>query len=302
MKATNFGKVAVLMGGASAEREISLKSGAAVLAALQRRRVDAHALDPDARVLQLLHDAQFDRAFVILHGRGGEDGVIQGALETIGMPYTGCGVLASALAMDKFRCKLLWQGVGLPTPPFVLLCGEEDLTVAAGLGFPLMVKPVREGSSIGMGRAEDEAQLRAAWKLAARFDALVLAERWIDGDEYTCAVLGDQALPIIRLETPRTFYDYEAKYSANTTRYHCPSGLSGGQEARFRALSLEAFQVLDASGWGRVDLLVDAQGDPWLLEINTVPGMTDHSLVPMAAKAAGIDFDELVWRILETAQ
>jgi D-alanine-D-alanine ligase len=298
-QAQGFGKVAVLMGGTSAEREISLKSGAAVLAALRRRGVDAHAVDPDRRVLQSLQDGGFDRAFVILHGRGGEDGVIQGALETIGMPYTGCGVLASAIGMDKFRCKLLWQGLGLPTPPFALLRGEEDLAAAAALEFPQMVKPVHEGSSIGMARADDAAGLRAAWEDAARFDTLVLAERWISGAEYTCAVLGGEALPVIRLETPRGFYDYAAKYLADTTRYHCPAGLSHADEARFRALALEAFAAVGGRGWGRVDLMADAAGRPWLLEVNTAPGMTDHSLVPMAARAAGIDFDELVWRILE---
>ncbi len=296
----DFGKVAVLMGGRSAEREISLKSGAAVLDALLRRGVDAHAVDPDVTVLQRLRDEAFDRAFVILHGRGGEDGVIQGALETIGMPYTGCGVLASALGMDKYRCKLLWQGVGLPTPGFAVLRGEQDLARAGELGFPLMVKPAHEGSSIGMARAEDADQLHDAWRAAAEYDALVLAERWITGGEYTCAILDGEALPLIRLETPRGFYDYEAKYHADNTLYHCPAGLTEQDEARFRGLCLEAFEAIGGSGWGRVDLLTDADGEPWLLEANTVPGMTDHSLVPMAARAAGIDFDELVWRILCT--
>jgi D-alanine-D-alanine ligase len=301
VKATDFGKVAVLMGGTSAEREISFKSGVAVLAALQRRGVDAHGVDPDARVLQLLQEQGFDRAFIMLHGRGGEDGVIQGALETIGMPYTGCGVLGSALGMDKYRCKLLWQGAGLPTPPFALLHGPEDLAAAAALGFPLMVKPAHEGSSIGMARVDDQEQLAVARGAAAEYDSLVLAERWIGGEEYTCAVLEERALPIIRLETPRDFYDYEAKYNSDSTRYHCPSGLSAEREAQFRALALEAFRVVDGASWGRVDLLTDAEGEPWLLEVNTVPGMTDHSLVPMAAKADGIDFDELVWRILRTS-
>ena len=301
VKATDFGKVAVLMGGTSAEREISLKSGAAVLAALQRRGVDAHGVDSDARVLQLLQQQGFDRAFILLHGRGGEDGVIQGAMHTIGMPYTGCGVLGSALGMDKYRCKLLWQGAGLPTPPFALLRGPGDLAAAAALGFPLMVKPAHEGSSIGMARADDSEQLAAARAAAAGYDNLVLAERWIGGEEYTCAVLEERALPIIRLETPRDFYDYEAKYNSEGTRYHCPSGLSEEREAQFRALALEAFRAVDGAGWGRVDLLTDAEGEPWLLEVNTVPGMTDHSLVPMAAKAEDIDFDELVWRILRTS-
>jgi D-alanine-D-alanine ligase len=300
-RAQAFGKVAVLMGGRSAEREISLKSGRAVLGALLRRGVDAHAVDPDARVLQWLQEQGFDRAFIMLHGRGGEDGVMQGALEIIGMPYTGCGVLASALGMDKYRCKLLWQGLRLPTAPFVLLQDEPDLVQARTLGFPLMVKPVHEGSSIGMARAEDAAGLRAAWMEAARHDSQVLAERWISGREYTCAVLGDQALPLIRLETPRGFYDYEAKYLVDSTRYHCPAGLPEAEEARFRTLALDAFHAVGGRGWGRVDLMTDAEGAPWLLEVNTVPGMTDHSLVPMAARAAGMAFDELVWRILETA-
>jgi len=298
MNPDEFGKVAVLMGGRSAEREISLKSGAAVLEALLRRGVDAHKVDPDAAVTQTLRDQGFDRAFIVLHGRGGEDGVMQGALEVIGMPYTGCGVLASAVGMDKYRCKLLWRGRGLPTPGFALLREEADLEAAAGLGFPLMVKPVHEGSSIGMARADDPEQLRAAWRAAAEYDRLVLAERWIQGGEYTCAILDGEPLPIIRLETPRGFYDYEAKYQADSTRYHCPAGLSEQDEQRFRALCLEAFEAIGGKGWGRVDLLTDESGEPWLLEANTVPGMTDHSLVPMAARAAGIDFDELVWRIL----
>jgi D-alanine-D-alanine ligase len=301
MKAADFGKVAVLMGGSSAERAVSLKSGTAVLAALRAREVDAHAVDPDAQLLQRLQEQGFDRAFICLHGRGGEDGVIQGALEILGMPYTGSGVLGSALGMDKYRCKLLWQGAGLPTPGFAVLRAEEDLAQAVEIGFPLMVKPAHEGSSIGMGRADDPRQLRETWQAAAHYDSLVLAERWISGQEYTCALLGDQALPLIRLETPRSFYDYEAKYAADSTRYHCPCGLPEATEARFRALALTAFRSAGGSGWGRVDLLTDADGEPWLLEVNTVPGMTDHSLVPMAARAEGIGFDELVWRILHTS-
>lgn len=301
MQAADFGKVAVLMGGRSAEREISLKSGAAVLAALLRRGVDAQSLDPDERVLERLREGGFDRVFIMLHGRGGEDGVIQGALETIGMPYTGSGILASALGMDKYHCKLIWRALGLPTPPFVCLRGEADLPQAEALGFPLMVKPAHEGSSIGMGRAEDPASLRAAWGAAARHDGVVLAERWISGGEYTCAILDDQVLPLIRLETPHAFYDYEAKYLANSTRYHCPCGLAPEVERRFQTLALEAFQSLGCQGWGRVDLLTDQAGEPWLLEVNTLPGMTDHSLVPMAARVAGLDFDELVWRILGTS-
>ncbi|WP_373509349.1 D-alanine--D-alanine ligase [Thiocapsa sp.] len=296
-----FGKVAVLLGGCAAEREISLKSGSAVLAALLRQGIDAHALDPDERVLERLRTEGFDRAFVILHGRGGEDGQIQGALETIGMPYTGSGVLGSALGMDKYRCKLAWTGCGLPTAASVLLRTEADLAGAETLGFPLMIKPVHEGSSIGMARVEDRAALADAWRTARGYDALVLAERWIQGAEYTCAILGQEALPMIRLETPHAFYDFEAKYRADSTRYHCPCGLPAAEESRLQRLALDAFEATGASGWGRVDLMVDGSGQPFLLEINTVPGMTDHSLVPMAARVAGLDFDTLVWRILETS-
>jgi D-alanine-D-alanine ligase len=296
-----FGKVAVLLGGRAAEREVSLRSGAAVLAALRHQGVDAHALDPDESVLTELRGGGFDRAFIVLHGRGGEDGVMQGALETIGLPYTGSGVLGSALGMDKYRTKLVWEGRGLPTAASVLLTREADLEGAAALGFPLMVKPAHEGSSIGMARVEDSVALAAAWNVAREYDAEVLAERWIQGAEYTCAILGREALPMIRLETPHAFYDYDAKYRANSTRYLCPCGLSGAEERRLQTLALEAFDAAGASGWGRVDLMVDGEGRPFLLEINTVPGMTDHSLVPMAARAAGLDFDALVLRILETS-
>jgi D-alanine-D-alanine ligase len=296
-----FGKVAVLLGGRAAEREISLKSGSAVLAALLREGIDAHAMDPDARVLEHLRSGGFDRAFIILHGRGGEDGQIQGALETIGIPYTGSGVLGSALGMDKYRCKLAWAGCGLPTAESVLLRTEADLASAEAIGFPLMIKPVQEGSSIGMARVEDAGALADAWRSAKAYDAMVLAERWIQGAEYTCAILGQEALPMIRLETPHAFYDFEAKYRADSTRYHCPCGLPAAEESRLQRLALDAFEATGASGWGRVDLMVDESGQPFLLEINTVPGMTDHSLVPMAARVAGLDFDTLVRRILETS-
>ncbi|HYN76892.1 MAG TPA: D-alanine--D-alanine ligase [Lamprocystis sp. (in: g-proteobacteria)] len=296
-----FGKVAVLLGGQAAEREVSLKSGHAVHSALRARGVDAHPLDPDERVLEDLRTGGYARAFIVLHGRGGEDGVIQGALETIAMPYTGSGVLGSALGMDKYRTKLAWVGAGLPTAPSVLLRGDADLAAAAAIGFPLMVKPAHEGSSIGMARVEDPAALAAAWQAARKHDSLVIAERWIKGAEYTCAILGREALPLIRLETPHAFYDYDAKYRADSTRYHCPCGLPTAQEARLRQLSLDAFDAVGASGWGRVDLMQDEAGVPYLLEINTVPGMTDHSLVPMAARGAGIDFESLVIRILETS-
>jgi len=293
-----FGKVAVLMGGESAEREISLRSGAAVLGALQRCGVDAHGLDAGADLLQRLPREGYDRAFIILHGRGGEDGVVQGALERLGLPYTGSGVLGSALAMDKCRTKALWRGLGLPTPESVLLRGTGDLAAAERLGYPLMIKPSREGSSIGMAKVEDAGQLHAAWQAAAGYDTEVMAERWIQGREYTASLLQGEALPLIRLETPHLFYDYAAKYHADTTRYHCPCGLPEAEEAELKTLCLEAFEAVGASGWGRVDLMLDEQQRPWLIEVNTVPGMTDHSLVPMAARAAGIDFDELVLRIL----
>lgn len=297
-----FGKVAVLMGGQSAEREISLKSGTAVLNALLARGVDAHGIDADASVLNTLKTGGFDRVFIALHGRGGEDGVIQGALENVGLPYTGSGVLASALGMDKLRTKQLWLGAGLPTPSFRMLDAETNPdAVVFDLGLPLAVKPSREGSSIGITRVTQVDQLRTAWEQALNYDKAVLVEPWIEGGEYTGAVLRDEALPLIRLETPREFYDYQAKYFADDTQYHCPCGLSAEREDELRNLVKKAFDALDCHGWGRVDLMVDKQDRPWLLEVNTIPGMTDHSLVPMAAREAGIDFQELVWRILETS-
>lgn len=300
--ADKFGKVALLLGGQSAEREVSLKSGGAVLAALVRQGVDVHALDPaEAGTLERLRTGGFDLVFIILHGRGGEDGQIQGALESIGLPYTGSGVLGSALGMDKYRCKLLWQGCGLPTADFALMAGEADLEKAGALGFPLMIKPAHEGSSIGMSRANDAEELASARRAAAEYDSRVLAERWIAGPEYTCAILDGEALPIIELETPHAFYDYDAKYFADTTSYICPCGLPDADELRFRAMCVDAFEAVGASGWGRVDFMLDEKGQPYLLEVNTVPGMTDHSLVPMAAKVRGLDFDALVWRILETS-
>jgi len=297
-----FGRVAVLLGGWSAEREVSLKSGRAVLAALQARGVAAEAVDVGPDVLQRLAAGGYDRAFNALHGRGGEDGVMQGALEVLGLPYTGSGVLASALCMDKLRTKQVWAGAGLPTPPYAVLdANSEPEAVAAAVGLPLIVKPVHEGSSIGMSKVEDAAGLAAAYEAAAEYDAEVMAEAWVSGAEYTVAVLAGEALPTIRLETPRDFYDFEAKYEADTTRYHCPAGLPPEDERALQTLALEAFAALGGEGWGRVDLFRDRDGRPWLLEVNTIPGMTDHSLVPMAAKAAGIGFEELVWRILETS-
>ena len=300
-----FGKVAVLYGGHSAERAVSLKSGAAVLAALQAQGIDAHGVDPGERpagtICRNLADGGFDRVFIVLHGRGGEDGVIQGALETLGLPYTGSGVLGSALGMDKVRCKRLWRAEGLPTAAYAVLRDAADLARAAqAVGFPMMVKPSLEGSSIGMTRVETSDDLERAWIEARRYDPTVLAEHWLPGPEYTAGVVAGEALPLIRLETPRVFYDYAAKYHSNDTRYHCPCGLPKAEEAALQTLILRAFEAVGASGWGRVDLMLDADGRPHLLEVNTVPGMTDHSLVPMAAQARGMDFGALVRRILET--
>jgi len=286
------------MGGWAAERDISLLSGNAVLQGLLERGVDAHAVDVDRNVLKLLGDGEYDRAFVVLHGRGGEDGVIQGALEVLQLPYTGSGVLGSALAMDKYRCKLLWQGMGLPTPGFAMIHRQEDLQAAAEIGFPMMIKPAHEGSSIGMSKVENKDQLHAAWQLASRYDSAVLAEAWIEGPEYTVAIMGDQPLPLIRLETDNTFYDYQAKYESDETRYLLPCGLDVEQETDLQQLALSAFKGVAAAGWGRVDIMLDEAGEAWLIEVNTVPGMTDHSLVPMAANAAGMDFPELVWQLL----
>jgi D-alanine-D-alanine ligase len=294
--------VAVLMGGRSAEREISLKSGAMVLAALKRSGVDAHPFDPRDRRLEELAAEKFERAFIALHGRFGEDGTVQGALEYLGIPYTGSGVMASALAMDKWRTKLLWQATGMPTPGYELLTPQQDhAAVAARLGLPLMVKPASEGSSIGMTKVASVEALGAAYELAAGYDKAVIAETFIEGVELTAGILGDESLPLIRLETPRTFYDYEAKYFADDTRYVCPCGLPEAREQRVRQVAFDAFELLGCSGWGRVDLMLDRAGDPYLLEVNTVPGMTDHSLVPMAARAKGISFEDLCVRILESA-
>ncbi|MGO8755182.1 MAG: D-alanine--D-alanine ligase [Gallionellaceae bacterium] len=297
---SHFGKVAVLFGGRSAEREVSLKSGAAVLAALQRSGVDAHAFDPAVRELQALRDEGFERAFIMLHGRYGEDGTVQGALELMDIPYTGSGVLASALAMDKWRTKLVWQAAGLPIPAYELLTADSDFdAVAQRLGLPLFVKPANEGSSVGITKVKRGGELRAAWEEAARHDKLVLAEQYIGGGEYTVAILGGQALPVIKIEPAGEFYDYEAKYLRNDTRYLCPCGLAAEREAGMQHLAQMAFDLIGGSGWGRVDLLTDKSGKSYLLEVNTAPGMTDHSLVPMAARQAGMSFEQLVLKILQ---
>lgn len=297
-----FGKVAVLMGGWSAERPISLLSGAAVLAGLRARGVDAHGVDVDrARVLGLKAEG-FDCVWNALHGPGGEDGTVPAALELQGLPYTGSGVLASALAMDKARCKAIWMAAGLPTPAFRMLHADTDFDrVANDLGLPLFVKPAHEGSSIGMSRVDQANQLSAAWREAAKYDAEVLAEQFIEGGEYTAAVLGDTVLPLIQIEAATGFYDYHAKYQAGDTQYHCPCGLPQAQASRLSALSLDAFRAAGGAGWGRVDFMLDRQGQPWFLELNTIPGMTAHSLVPLAAHAAGIEFDALVVQVLEIA-
>jgi D-alanine-D-alanine ligase len=297
-----FGKVAVLLGGRSSEREVSLMSGKAVLAGLQRRGVDAHGVDPAEQPLAALLAESFDRVFIALHGPGGEDGTVQGALEWLGVPYTGSGVLGSAIGMDKLRTKQLALANGLATPPFLVLGGADDCRRAAEeLGLPLAIKPATQGSSVGMSKVERLEDLPTAWRSASALDPVVIAEPWITGQELTVAVLQGEALPAIRIETPRTFYDYQAKYFADDTRYHIPCGLEAGAERALQRAALAAFRAAGAQGWGRADFMMAADGVPLLLEINTVPGMTDHSLVPMAARSIGIDFDELVWRVLETS-
>ena len=300
MSVKDFGKVAVLLGGRSAEREISLLSGNAVLDALRRQGMDAEAFDPAERELAELR--RYDRAFIVLHGRGGEDGTLQGALEFMNIPYTGSGVMASALSMDKWRTKLVWQAAGVPITDYVVLDGQSDAkAVAARLGLPIFVKPANEGSSIGITKVKRTEELVAAYQTAARYDRLVLAERFVDGIEVQFPVLGDRVLPSIRIEPATEFYDYDAKYFRDDTRYHCP-GLPAEQEQRLHELVLRAFLVLGCRGWGRVDLMIDRSGQPFFLEMNTVPGMTSHSLMPMGAKAAGIDFDTLCLQILETSR
>lgn len=288
-----IGRVAVLAGGESAERSVSLKSGAAVHQALRQLGLIAEIVDTADRPVGTLKG--FEVAFIALHGRGGEDGVIQGVLDHLGLPYTGSGVMASAIGMDKVRTKLLWKGAGLPTPAFYV---DGVSPPPADMGYPRMVKPSHEGSSIGMAKVDSDGALSAALSAAHQYDTEVLVEAWVNGPEYTVAIVDDQALPAIRLKTPNAFYDFDAKYQANTTEYLCPAGLGDDDERALRELALRAFKVVGCRGWGRVDVMRDADGGWQLLEVNTVPGMTDHSLVPMAAKAAGDDFTTLVARIL----
>ena len=297
-----FGKVAVLLGGKSAERPVSLKGGAMVLAALRASGIDAHPFDPAERGLEALIGERYARAFIALHGRFGEDGTLQGALEYLGLPYTGSGVLASSLAMDKLRTKQLWIANGLPTPKFDVLRSHSDFgAVASRLGLPIMVKPANEGSSIGMSKVRHAGDLEEAYALAVNYDRVVIAEEFIEGIELTAGILGTQPLPIIKLETPRDFYDYAAKYERDDTRYILPCGLSSEKEQDLHALCLKAFEVLGCRGWGRVDLMLDRDGNPYLLELNTSPGMTDHSLVPMAARAIGLTYAQLCVKILEAS-
>lgn len=298
--ASKFGKVAVLLGGKSAEREVSLDSGKAVLEALLRSGVNAEAFDPQQRAVTEL--VEFDRAFIVLHGRGGEDGQIQGVLEWLNLPYTGTGVQGSAIGMDKIKTKQIWQGSDLPTAPYRIIAPDTDLDeVIETLGLPLMIKPVHEGSSVGMSKVEKAEDLAHAVAKASEHDALVMAEQWITGAEFTISILNAEALPVIRLQPPEdvAFYDYDAKYLRNDVQYGVPSGLSDADEQQLKALSLKAFQAVGASGWGRIDAMQDQQGKFWLLEVNTVPGMTSHSLVPKAASAVGYSFDALCMAILE---
>ena len=298
----DLGKVAVLMGGRSAEREISLLSGNGVLRALRAKGVDAHAFDPAVRDLFELKREGFARCFIALHGRGGEDGTLQGALEFLGVPYTGSGVLGSAIAMDKARAKMIWLANGVPTPSYEALRSDSDLAgVARRLGLPLIVKPVQEGSSIGITKVTKAAALDEAYALAANYAPDVIAERFIEGPEYTASILEDAPLPLIRIEAPEGKYDYQNKYFTDVTKYHCPCGLPAKKEEELKALALRAFKAVGCTGWGRIDLMLDGKKKPWLLEVNTSPGMTGHSLVPMAARAVGLSYEDLCLRILEGA-
>ncbi len=300
--AREFGRVAVMLGGFSSEREVSLETGAAVLQALQERGIDAHAWDPAKHTMAEFAAAGFERVWIALHGTGGEDGALQGALEWLDTPYTGSGVMASAIAMDKVRSKHLFDAVGIPTPEYAVIRHRADAVMAVEeLGFPLILKPTRQGSSVGMSKVFEPEDLDNAVKLALQYGGVALAERCIVGDETTVAVLQGVALPSIRIETPRVFYDYRAKYESDRTEYHCPGSSDAKLEKRYAELAVAAFSELGCRGWGRVDFMTGADGEPQVLEVNTVPGMTSHSLVPMAAAKAGIDFSELCWRILETS-
>ena len=302
VETAQFGKVAVLMGGLSAEREISLQSGNAVLSALQNKGVDATGVDVGENIINELDEGNYKRAFIVLHGRGGEDGTMQGLLELMKLPYTGSGVMASSLAMDKLKTKQIWRAMGLPTPDFLIIDSQESCQQAIEtLGLPLIIKPVFEGSSIGMSKVEEVEELIPAWQKAQLCGGTVIAESWIEGDEYTAALLGDQVLPMIKLKTSHKFYDYDAKYDAVDTQYICPCGLPAERESALAELAKKAFDAVNASTWGRVDFIVDEKNQPWLIEVNTVPGMTSHSLVPMAAKQAGLSFDDLVLDILSAA-
>jgi len=300
--ASEFGRVAVLMGGRSAEREISLKSGHAVLDALLVQGIDAHKIDAGIDVSEQLRAGNFDRAFVVLHGRGGEDGEIQAVLQSLDLPFTGSDMTAAVLSMNKNISKQLWRDQKLPTPEFEQVSANSDIdSLVRKLGLPIIIKPVNEGSSIGMSKVNSVEGLKSAIELATEFDAEVIAERWVTGEEYTVAILADEALPVIQLKTPHEFYDFEAKYQSNTTEYLCPCGLNEHDEKQCQDIALEAFNSLRMSGWGRVDFMRDESGQFYLLEANSIPGMTDHSLVPMAAKQAGLNFEQLVWAILETS-
>lgn len=299
----DYGKVVVLMGGWSAEREVSLNGGSAVLKALTQQKVDCMAIDINKNdVITQIVNCDYDIAFNMLHGRGGEDGVIQALLELQAKPYTGSNIVASAITMDKIKTKQLLEGVGLPTPRFAIITGDSNFDyVASNIGLPLVVKPVLEGSSVGVSIVENNSEFYKAYKMASKFCKTIMAETYIDGIEYTVTILGNNTLPVVRMDTPRKFYDYDAKYKTTDTNYHCPCGLDVETETQLQNLALSAFNATGASDWGRVDMFIDQQNKPWIIEINTVPGMTDHSLVPMAAAEAGIEFDELVLMILDEA-
>ena len=295
-----FGRVAVLMGGWSAERQVSLWSGQGVYEALQSRDVDVVAIDADKAAVLNLGDKGYDRVFNIMHGTGGEDGTVQAVLDLHGLPYPGSGVLASALAMDKLRTKRIWKDEGLPTPDFMVLNSIEDARIAAAkFGYPYIIKPAADGSSVGVSKVKTPEQIEKAFADALGDGRVVIAEQFVAGGEYTCPMLDGEALPVIRIEPDGEFYDYHAKYISNNTRYHCPAGLDTAHEKRLQQICARAFESVGCKGWGRVDFMMDAQGQPWLLEVNTLPGMTSHSLVPMAAKAAGMSYADLCWALLE---